>query len=549
MMRSSHILLLILVGCVHEPDATSVRFANAPIARIVNDRVDVGRPPHGQTAMLDYHAYQSTFARPISRALELPRHRRAQGVNAIDDVPDSTWFTHRRGLTLEQMRAGPVTIDTPERHLPWTIESTSYGGSSMGFVIRDARGIKYQLKFDTTDLPEAETAADAIADRLIWACGYNVPEDQVVYVDRAQLQLSPKAVVKGASGKAIHRLTRIEVDEMLDKVAQGPGSHIRGIASRWLAGTSLGPTKGEGVRSDDPNDQIPHELRRDQRGLQVIYAWLDMVDVIPGNTLDVWTEDPGDPSHHYVKHYLLDFGSSLGVLGTKARDRRSGQAYRVDWKDILRSFFTAGLVTAPRGDRGNVDIPGVAPLFEAKAFDPAKWKAEFTYLPFQEMDEYDGFWAAKIVARLTPSQIRAAVESARFTDPRAVDYITDTLVARQRKTAAYWFHRVNPLDAFEVDDRLCFDDLAIAHGFEAATSTRYSISGRDRFGRKVGTAMSAVAERDGHTCVAVPPLAGQADRYTVLQVSTTRPDFQGSTYVHVARDAAGALRVIGVWRE
>jgi hypothetical protein len=122
-------------------------------------------------------------------------------------------------------------------------------------------------------------------------------------------------------------------------------------------------------------------------------------------------------------------------------------------------------------------------------------------------------------------------------------------VARQRKTAAYWFQRVNPLDAFEIDDQLCFDDLAIAHGYEVAYGTRYTISGRDRFGRPVGPAMGTVAARDGHTCVPIPPLARQPDRYTVLQIATTRHNVHRSTYVHVARHAAGALRMIGVWRE
>jgi hypothetical protein len=376
-----------------------------------------------------------------------------------------------------------------------------------------------------------------------------VPEDQVVFVTRDQLRLSPKAVVKGAFGNAVRKLSWPEVNEMLTRIAHEPGGRIRGLASRWLAGKALGPPPVEGVRDDDPNDLIPHERRRELRGLQVVYAWLDMVDVVPGNSLDVWTEDPANPSHHYIKHYMLDFGSSLGVLGTKARDIRSGQTYRVDWADIVRNLLTAGFAPKPQGKRGAVDIRGVAPLFEAEAFDPATWRAEFRHIPFHEMDRFDAFWGAKLVARLTRAQIRAAVEAGRFSDPRAVDYITNTLVARQRKTAAHWFRQVNPLDAFEVDDQLCFDDLAIAYGIEAASTTGYAISASDRQGRQIGRAIGTAASRDGHTCVATPPLAADPDRYTILQITTTGRDVRGSTYVHVASDRAGALRVIGVWRD
>lgn len=549
MMRSTSLFLLAVLGCAHDPGVPSARFANAPIVRVVNDRVNVASPPDARKALLGYYAYGSSFSRRITRALAVPRHRRAWGVNALDEVPDSTWFTNRRGLSPAQMRAGPVTLDNPELHLPWTIESTKYGGTSVGFVIRDARGIKYQLKFDSVGLPEAETAADAIADRLIWACGYNVPEDQVVYLSRDQLRLAPDAVVKGAFGDEIRKLEWREVDEKLAQVAHEPDGRIRGITSRWLAGTSLGPPPTEGVRADDPNDLIPHELRRDLRGLGVIYAWLDMVDIVPGNFLDMWTADPADPSRHYVVHYLLDFGGSLGVMGSKAHDLRSGYTYRVDWGDMFRTLLSGGLVASPGRDRTIVNIRGVAPLFDAATFDPGAWRAEFPFVPFQQMDRFDGFWGAKIVARLTRAQIRAAVEAGRLTDPRAVEYITDTLVARQRKTAAYWYRRVNPLDAFEVDDALCFDDLAIAQGYAPASATRYTITARDRFDRPLGFEAGSAAAADGHTCIVTPPLAAQADRYTIIRIATTRPGFRGATEVHVARDRAGVLRVVGVWRE
>jgi hypothetical protein len=549
MMRSTPMLLVIAVGCASQPSMPKARFANAPIARRVNDRVNVPAPPHAAHAMLEYHAYKHTFARPVARTLQLRAHRRAEGVNAIDEVPDSTWYTNRRGLSLEQMRTGPIRLETPERHVPWTIEGTGSGGSSIGFVIRDARGIKYQIKFDTLGLPEAETAADAIASRLIWACGYNVPEDQVVFVSRDQLRIAPDAMIKSSYGKPLRRLGQRDVDEMLAQVERGPSGQIRAIASRWLDGRSLGPPAFEGVRKDDPNDLIPHEQRRDLRGLQVVYAWLDMVDVVPNNLLDMWIEDPADPSRHYIKHYLLDFGSSLGVLGTKARDRRSGQTYRVDWEDIFQNLITGGLATTPQGRRGTIAIPGVTPLFEADAFDPARWRAEFPYIPFKEMDRFDAFWGAKLVARFTRAQIHAAVEAGRFEDPRAVEYITDTLVARQRKTAQHWFRQVNPLDAFEVDDQVCFDDLAIAYGFEAAAATRYVITANDRLGRTVGRPIAAAAGHDGHTCISTPPLAADPERYTIFEIETTRRDFRGTTYLHVASAGAGAPRVIGVWRE
>jgi len=130
------------------------------------------------------------------------------------------------------------------------------------------------------------------------------------------------------------------------------------------------------------------------------------------------------------------------------------------------------------------------------------------YLPFRTADRFDKFWGAGLVARFSRAQIRAAVEAGRFSDPRAVDYVTDTLVARQRATAAYWFARVNPLDRFTLEvvaggDELCFDDLAIGARIAPADATRYTVTSYDIDGRAIDAHVSPAAS-DGHAVRADP---------------------------------------------
>jgi hypothetical protein len=173
-------------------------------------------------------------------------------------------------------------------------------------------------------------------------------------------------------------------------------------------------------------------------------------------------------------------------------------------------------------------------------------------------DRFDKFWGAKILIRLSPEQIRTVVETGRLSDPRAADYLTDTLVARQRATARYWFDRVNPLDHFTVRPAggaaaLCFDDLALVYQLGAdAAATQYQITAYDQAGRALG---GAAAFRPtgpgmaGHVCAGPLTLAAGADGYTLLRVETVRPGTSLATLVHVARDpATGAPRVIGIWR-
>jgi hypothetical protein len=547
MMYARWLALAAVLGCEHEAAFPTARFANVPPVTVVDDRRDVPRPPAVRLSLLDSYSYDVYYERQVTRALEVPRHQRARGVNSADEVPDSTWFTNRSSLSPEQVRTGPLTLDNPELHTPWTIHSTSYGGSSLAFIVRDARGVKYLVKFDEKELPEMESGIDVVVDRLLWATGFNVPEDQVVYVRPQDLAVAPDARIIDKLDDDRGRLDHAEVERRLAQVAHERDGRIRGSASRWLDGKALGGSPAEGVRADDPNDRIAHELRRDLRGMSVVYAWLDMVDVWQGNFLDMWQADPSEPNRHYVKHYMLDFGLSMGGMGSKKHDLRRGYVYQVDYGSIFGSLFTAGLVQQDFETRPHVQVPGVAALFTATNFDPGSWHADYPYLPFQEMDRFDAYWGAKLVAQLTREQIHAAVEAGRFSDPRAVEYLTDTLVARQRKTAAYWYARVNPLDHFSAGYELCFDDLAVAQRYVPwGVRTIYSITARDQSGRAIAAPVWRSPERDGHVCTGFAQIGGPRRGYTIFEVTTMRSGFRGTTYVHVVRDAG--VRVIGIWR-
>jgi hypothetical protein len=548
----------LLAGCASAPVVPEVRFANAPVAVAVNDRLDVKRAPHNRLFLPDTYVWDGTIGRRISRALELPRDRRALGVNALDEVPDSTWFTNRIGvreLSPDEVRNGPLT-DDPERHKPWTIHSTKIGGTALGFIVKDASGVKYLLKFEPADeLPELETGNHVVVNRLLWACGYNVAEDRIVYLRPEDLVLAPDATVKDLAAGDQRKLDRAELERDLAMVHHEPDGRIRALASRWIDGVTLGGHPGEGVRDDDPNDRIPHELRRDLRGAYPIYAWVDSVDVTEGQYVDTWIADPAEPSRHYVKHYLIDFGMSLGAMNELAVDWWRGVYYRVDLSEMLQNLITLGLSDRPWEHRDGPRMKGVSSLFEARTFDPGSWHPDSPgYLPFLAADRFDKFWGAKLIARFTRAQIRAAVETGRFSDPRAVDYIVDTLVARQRVTAAYWFARVNPLDGFALEaaagrDQLCFDDLAIAARIAPAETTRYTVTSYDMDGREID-AHDSPAASNGHACARIRLATDdRRDGYTIVRLATARPGFSGDTFVHLARDPeSGAPRVIGVWR-
>jgi hypothetical protein len=548
------LLAALVAGCAHRAAVPDVRFANAPAATAVDDRRDVPRSPAAAEFMRHLYHFDGSFYRLITRGLELPRPRRALGVNALDEVPDSTWFTNRIGvreLSPAQLRRGAAIAGSPEPHKPWTVHSSKVGGVNPGLIITDARGERFLIKFDQPGFPELETATEVIAGKLLWAAGYNVAEAHVVYLRPADLVVAPDAEVRDFHG-SLGPLDRAWLDRTLARIARRPDGRIRAMASRMLDGRLLGGHAAEGVRADDPNDRIPHELRRDLRGLSVFYAWLDQNDAKEDNTIDTWVADPADPRRHYVKHYLIDFGTSLGAATLFGEDLRQSYAYRLDFPDMYASLLTLGLVERRWERRAPPRIRGVG-AFEAALFDPDGWVPETpAYLPFRTADDRDKLWAAKILIRFTREQLRAVVETARLSDPRATDFIVETLIMRQRISARHWFTKTPPLERFTPAGGgrgLCFDDLMLTYRLAPPSAvTRYVVTAYDRGGRALGPAGELRAAAGGRTCAAVP-LAAARDGYTIVRIETRRLGRAGATYVHLARDpASGAPRVIGVWR-
>jgi hypothetical protein len=528
------LVLVLLVACGSSSKIGTVRFANQPPVWRVDDRRDVPKPP-AKREFYRYAYHFDTFYQRTIRGLELRGDRRALAVNSLDEVPDSTWFTNRLGareVSPDEIRRGPGP-SSPEDHKPWTVVKMKSGGTQVGFIAEDTRGVKFLLKFDRKDLPELETGADAIVARLLWAVGYNVPADHVVYFRREDLKI-------GANAKKIDAAA---IDKALATVAIEDGK-IRAIASTFIEGEILGGTPRLGTRKDDPNDLIPHELRRDQRGQKAFFAWLSHTDAKEDNTLDAWQSDPADPKIHYVRHYLLDFGNALGADIVLSNHLYLGHQHEIDPAAVLTSIASFGIVKRPWEDRRPSRIKGLG-IFTVDDYEPALWKPNTpSQLHLVWADRYDNFWGSKILIRFTREQIAAAVEAARFTDPRASAAMTELLIARQRKTARTWFQVVNPLDDFTIEGRtLCFTDLALRYQL-TKRPTRFSIEAFEPADQRSVGKREATPDRLGRACTELP-LAPRSDRYTVLRIENSRG--MRGTLVHVA-EAKGVLRVIGLHR-
>lgn len=413
---------------------------------------------------------QNPAPKSVDEALDLfSSHRQtppatpAGAVNTLGDVPDSEWFTNRHGqrrMSLDQLREGPPLGKYPV--LPLTVISGKSDGIMPGFTVKDATGRHFYIKSDPLHYPELATGAEVIVSKFMYAIGYNVPKNDLIDVKLTDLRLAHNAKIKRPSGRP-RKMTWSDVDEILDKFPHAPDGSARIVASLAIEGESIGPFMYEGVRRDDPNDIVPHQNRRDLRGLYVFSAWLNNTDMKATNTLDTVVKENGVP---FIRHHLIDFSSALGSDGDAPKDARLGFEYVLPTiPAAFKQVFTLGVVPQPWEEVHYPKLPGVG-NFESKLFNPNDWKTHRPNEAFISRLNDDDYWAAKQVMAFTNDDIRAIVETAKYRELRSTDYIVRTLAERRDKIGRTFFAQILPLDNFFVEgEDLLFDDLAVRYRF------------------------------------------------------------------------------------
>ena len=389
-----------------------------------------------------YDAFEQSIVRPLTRPLDLSLlvrkmggRREAADLDAEDRVLlPSTWWQPRIGfkpVSVEAMLAGPGPGTGPAPG-PWAVVGAKSGGVSRGFTAEDAAGARFAIKFDTPNYVELSTGADVVASKLYWAAGYNVPDNAIAFFRRGDLVVKPGATHK-VGGKKVP-ITPAFIDELLRGVPQEPDGRYRVVASRYLDGKPLGEWRYDGRRKGDREDLIPHQLRREIRGLWAINAWLNHTDCSARNTLDTYVTYGG---RSFVRHNLIDFSGCLGSASIAEQPLRSGHEYWVDFQTIVKSLVTLAL--PPFRWERSIDprLPGVG-FVESETFNPGAWRSYLANPAFDERTERDVKWGARIVAAFTNEHIRAAVEQGRYSDPRATEYLVRILEERRDKIVRRW---------------------------------------------------------------------------------------------------------------
>jgi hypothetical protein len=518
--------------------------------------------PEPYVSPLVWDAVDNSIFRPLARVFAVDPADEAENVNAFDEVPDSAWFQNRMGQDKPSRGAllrGACSLDEvldPQTAAPgtWLIDKGKSNGASAGFRIK-AGGKKYMLKTDTKQQPERPSAASVIGAAIYHAVGFNTSCEQIVYFDPTLLTLSPGLTVTDNSN-VTRPFDRAALEAVLEQASRR-GGRVRMQASAWLPGHLIGPFRYEGTRSDDPNDVIPHEDRRDLRGGRLVAAWLNHFDAREQNTMDSWiAADPRipDSSPGFVRHYYLDTSDSFGSeWADDGISRRLGRSYLLDFEDIGADFVAFGARTRPWEDARRT--PGMEQFgyYHYRDFDPEAWKNEYPNPAFSRATEHDQAWMARILSRFDRADIDALVTLGDFTRRDHAAFLAEVLEQRLRRILERYLLRLSPLaDArLERGHDLALTDLAARRGVRS--SRRYAYRARiddEAGGRDVPVRVGARGEvrvRLSHRVFPRALPAADPSRYLVVTLDNGAAEFPLRAHLYDLGAERG-FRLVGLER-
>ena len=481
MKKSVYIIFLLFI--IYNTSLAGSKLYQPP-EPIPGDQNNVPKPESNEiNAFAEY--FEKQIIRQIDESLDFSRQfrkisgdpKQAKNIDAFGRVPNSSWFTNRIGFTdfdIQDTQKGPDSGTGPDTSDVWIITRAKAQGVTPGFSIKDKNGTSYVIKFDPPGYSELASGAEVVSTKLFYAAGYNTPENYVVFFDPSKLKMGSKVKFTDEKGRK-RFMNETDLATILQRVEVGENGKIRALASKYISGKILGPFRYRGIRKDDFNDFIPHQHRRELRGLRLLTAWLNHFDTKDGNSLDSYVTENGKS---FVKHFLIDFGATLGSASHSPNTLWRGHEHDVDPGVLLGNAVTLGLYVRPWEKQDGVQYPSIG-FIESELFNPIKYKPQVPNPAFEYMTANDAFWAARIIMAFTKEHLQAAIDEAHYTDPEAAAFLLKTLIERQKKIGEYCFSLVNPCDDFAIqkngamENVLTYKNYAIESQLESKENTSY----------------------------------------------------------------------------
>lgn len=567
------LMALLLAGACGDTGRARLRpFPDRPPLLVDDDRRPLRATPHAtpRTPLAARLAHQ--IVEPMDRWLRAGVRCPARNVNALGQVPRSTWFRpetlgdapHRRSA--RRRLTGRLAARPPSLLAPWAALRWARDGAGPWVDIRDEHGARFRLRFDAPGAPRLATTAAFVSAQLLTRLGYRVPEKHLVIFSPNQITRGgcdparPLPRPRRPRGRRAPPCWPSALTRLLARVRRETDGSLRAVATRLRDEVPLGPFRYHATRPGDPNDFVDHALRRELRGLRAVAAWLNLTGItgqIP--------EDAFDPGARVVRHRLGGLGGGLrGALGSTRigapKPLSAGFVSVLSLPRVLAQLVTLGNLPRPwarlRARRARLvrKWPGVGWLPVA-AFHPRQWRPRLENPAFALADAQDLHWAARRIARLSPRLLRRIVEET-FGPAGERRRLLGVLLARRREVLRAYLPLRAPLGAVRFhlrSRRLCVTDLWRLAGLSrSAPSSSHSSTTPLEVRVRAGAALRPqpgvrTPIHASRVCLALPPPTMSRRRwgaYAVIELR--RPDVSARWLRVHFRFTPRSIRLLGV---
>jgi len=442
MTKFAKILSTLLLTAVFTSCATTHEMRYPPVRWLSdNDREPIARPKAAKRAVMN--DMQESYFQQLQQLMNLTEgfvdtaeviatggKQGALNSNNFGEVADSTWFENRIGR-FEMSPRDVVSfgaLEEPDWSGKLAVTYLNMVTNPPFMLAQDRRGDTYAIRFDLPEYGESIAALDLIAQRVMSAAGYNVPKAGIFMLGRGDFKVASDADIILNQ----HEKRSLTDDDLLDVITRHEAKKMgkmRSIVFEWAEGDTLGPFAFRGKRGDDKNDRIPHEHRRELRGLRVFLEFLGRADTDTLFPLDTFISDGGDKG--YIKHYVA---STIHV-----------------GKKPINQKYKFKITPSPRLGDSSWAFTKDEPLSDRKAgeYTPGRWIPRYSNLAFQNLTNADAFWASKIIMHFSDDVLHAIVAEAYAGQKQRAQKLAE-LIDRRDKTLKYWFGRIPPLEYFQL---------------------------------------------------------------------------------------------------
>jgi hypothetical protein len=494
---------------------------------------------------------------PLERLLAARLPTPARNVNAQGEVPDSSWFVnrnHRRPRSPAELRRGAARTTGPSLLSPWIVRWAARTPAGLRVAITDEQLQRFVLSFDAPGHRRLATTAELVATLVLHALGFHVPERHLVLVERSQLRVTAASRLRRPDTRSRagdSPLRPPDAKRLLDRLDRLTDGSLWSVATRDDGSQDLGPFRFTGRRTDDANDYVDHQRRRELRGLWPVAALLNLTRI----SSQVGRDHLRATRPRYVEHRLVQLRSALGST-RRGEPKPLDEGFRsaLSFRRMLRQAITFSAISERwrklhhQRRRQLKRWPSLGWL-PAEGFTARSFRPHLGNAAFSQADDRDRFWGARLVASLTTPQLRAIVAEAMLPKAEAKRLLS-ALTIRRRAVLRHTLAARAPFDGYRVlvaARRLCFVDLWRREGFDAERLVTYQVRLRSDRGL-VATTTGQHRSRCSLVCVALPrpTTLVKDDGYRVLEIR--RADVSQSwARIHL-RPGPTSWRIAGIER-